>query len=64
MDFNGIEAKVLKARGDFLYQRIHEIVEQIWKKQELSNDWKRAMMVLVHKKGDKMNVQTIETLHC
>jgi hypothetical protein len=36
-----------------LLSAIHKLVNSIWKKEELPDQWKESIIVPIHKKGDK-----------
>jgi hypothetical protein len=36
-----------------LLSAIHKLINSVWNKEELSNQWKESIIVPVHKKGDK-----------
>ena len=42
---------------------LHSICQQIWKTQQWPQDWKRPVFILIPKKGNAKNVQTIAQLH-
>jgi hypothetical protein len=51
-----IPAELVKA-GSRIFARsrskIHELINSIWNKEELPEDWKDSRIVPVYKKGDK-----------
>jgi hypothetical protein len=50
---NEIPAELIKAWGRTIRNEIHELINSIWSKQELPEDWKRSISILIYKKGDK-----------
>jgi hypothetical protein len=48
-----IPAELIQARGDILLSAIHKLINSVWNKEELSDQWKKSINVPVHKKGDK-----------
>jgi sorting nexin-29 len=50
-----ILAKLIKAGGETLYSEIHRLICCIWNKEELSQQWKKSIIVPVYKKGDKID---------
>jgi hypothetical protein len=36
-----------------LRSEIHKLIKLIWYKEELPHQWKEAVVVLIHRKGDK-----------
>jgi hypothetical protein len=48
-----IPAELIKAGGETLYSEIHGFICCIWNKEELPQQWKESILVLIHKKGDK-----------
>jgi hypothetical protein len=36
-----------------LLSAIHKLINSIWNKEELPDQWKRSVIVPIHKKGDK-----------
>jgi hypothetical protein len=45
--------ELIQAGGDMLLSAIHKLINSIWNKEELPDQWKESIIVTVHKKGDK-----------
>jgi hypothetical protein len=51
---NGIPAELIQAGGELLLScKIHKLINSVWNKEELPDQWKESIIVPVHKKGDK-----------
>ena len=50
---DGIHAEILKAGGDPMATMIHRLIEKIWEKEQVPEDWRKAVIVPLFKKGDK-----------
>lgn len=50
---DGISSEMLKAGGIELASQLHKLIEDIWEKEEMPLDWEEAVIVPLHKKGDK-----------
>jgi hypothetical protein len=50
-----IPAEWIQAGGEILRSNIHKLINSIWNKEELPDQWKESIIVPVHKKGDKNN---------
>jgi len=48
-----ILAELIKAGGRTTCLEIHKLITSIWKKEELSEEWKESIIVPIPKKGDK-----------
>jgi hypothetical protein len=48
-----ILAELIQARGGIWLSAIHKLVNSVWNKEELSDQWKESIIVPVHQKGDK-----------
>ena len=42
---------------------IHEIINYVWKKEKLPEQWKESIIVPICKKGDKQTAAIIEAYH-
>ncbi|XP_063912017.1 golgin subfamily A member 6-like protein 22 [Zophobas morio] len=51
---NQITAELLKYGGEKLEEKIQKLLEQIWLQEHMPQDWNEAILIPVHKKGDKM----------
>jgi hypothetical protein len=49
-----ILAELIQAGGDvLLYREIYKLVNSVWNKEELPQQWKECIFVLIYKNGDK-----------
>jgi hypothetical protein len=48
-----IPAELIQACGEMLLSTIHKLINSVWNKEELLDQWKESVIVPVHKKGDK-----------
>jgi sorting nexin-29 len=46
-------AELIQTEGKILLSAIHKLINSVWNKEELPDQWKEAIIVPVHKKGDK-----------
>ncbi|KAL1448299.1 hypothetical protein WDU94_008926, partial [Cyamophila willieti] len=64
---DGISTEVLKAGGITLATKIHELILEIWENETLPEEWKEAIVIPIHKKGDKLdcnNYRGISLINC
>jgi hypothetical protein len=50
---NQIPAELIKAGGSKICSEIHKLINSIWNKEELPQQWKESIIVPVYKKSDK-----------
>jgi hypothetical protein len=48
-----VPVELIQAGGEMLLSAIHNLINSIWNKEELPDQWKESIIVRVHKKGDK-----------
>jgi hypothetical protein len=48
-----IPAEIIKAGGRIIRSEIHKYINSIWNEDELPEEWKESINLLLHKKGDK-----------
>jgi hypothetical protein len=48
-----ISAELIKAGSDTLMSVIHKLINSIWNKEVLPDQWKEPIIVSVHKNGNK-----------
>jgi hypothetical protein len=48
-----IPAELIKAGGRTFRSEIHKLINSIWNKEELPEQWKESIIVPIYKKGDK-----------
>jgi len=58
-----IPAEMIKARGTTICLEIHKLINSIWKKEKLLEEWKESFIVPIHKKGIKQIVLIIGAYH-
>jgi hypothetical protein len=45
-----IPAELIPARGDMLLSAIHKLVNSVWNKEEVPDQWNEFIIVPIHKK--------------
>jgi hypothetical protein len=50
-----IPAELIQAGGVTLESEICKLINSIWNKEELPDQWKESIIVSIHKKGDKID---------
>jgi hypothetical protein len=48
-----IPTELIRAGGELLQSEIHKLINSVWNKEELPDQWKESIIVPIHKKGDK-----------
>jgi hypothetical protein len=48
-----IPAELIQAGGELLMLEIHKLINSVWNKEELPDQFKESIIVPVHKKGNK-----------
>jgi hypothetical protein len=48
-----IPTELIQAGGEIFLSAIHKLINAVWNKEELPDQWKKSINVPVHKKGDK-----------
>jgi hypothetical protein len=50
-----ILAELIQAWGNELHSEIHKLINSVWSKEELPQQWKESIIVPVYEKGDKID---------
>jgi hypothetical protein len=58
-----ILAELIQAGGETLHSEIHELINSIWNKEELSEQWKESVILPVYRKSNKTDI-IIQACHC
>jgi hypothetical protein len=45
-----IPAELIQAGGEILFSVIHKLINSIWNKEELPDQWKESIIIPIHKK--------------
>jgi hypothetical protein len=48
-----IPAELIQAGDELVPSEIHKFINSVWNKEELPDQWKKSIIVPVHKNGDK-----------
>jgi uncharacterized protein with ParB-like and HNH nuclease domain len=48
-----IPAELIKARGRTINPEIHKLINSVWNKEELPEQWQESIVACINKKGDK-----------
>jgi hypothetical protein len=59
-----IPAKLIKEGGSKICSEILKLINSVWNKEELPEQWKKSITVPIYKTDDKTVVVIIETYHC
>jgi hypothetical protein len=51
-----IPAELIQAGGETLRSEIHKLINSIWNEEELSDQWKESIIVLIYKKNGKTDL--------
>jgi hypothetical protein len=54
-DVDQILAEVIQSGGNTLHFEIQKLINSIWNKKELPQQWKESIIVPIYKKGDKID---------
>ena len=60
---DGIPAELFQILKDDAVKVLHSISQQNWKTQSWPLDWKRSVFILIPKKGNAKDVQSMAQLH-
>jgi hypothetical protein len=63
-DSDQIPGELIQAGGEKLLSAIHKLINSVWNKEELPDQWKESVIVPIHKNGDKLTVIIIMGYHC
>jgi hypothetical protein len=58
-----ILAELIQAGSETLHREIHKLINSIWNKEELLEQWKESIIVPVYRKTDK-TVVIVDSYHC
>ena len=50
---DGIHLELIKYGGNKLLNRMYELVTQIWEEERIPEEWKKTIIVPIHKRGDR-----------
>ncbi|KAL4112678.1 hypothetical protein QTP88_016423 [Uroleucon formosanum] len=50
---NDIPAELIKYSGEEMHKVIFKICQRTWEEEQMPEDWKKALIIPIHKKGDK-----------
>lgn len=53
---DGLSCEVLKAGGSVLTKQLNKLIVQVWENEKVPEDWKKAILIPIHKKGDKVDL--------
>jgi hypothetical protein len=60
---NQISAKLIQEGGEILCSEIHKVINSMWNKEELPEQWKESIIAPIYKMGDKSDC-SIVGYHC
>jgi len=57
-----IPAELIKAGGRTIHSDIHKLINSIWNKKELPEQWKEPIIVPIYRKGDKTDCNSYTSI--
>jgi hypothetical protein len=54
-----ILVELIQAGGEILLSVIHKLINSVWNKEEMPDQWKESIIVPVHKEGDRTDCSII-----
>jgi hypothetical protein len=63
-DSDQIPAELIQAGGKILQSVIHKLINSVWNKDELGDQWKESIILPIHKCVIKLTVIIIVGYHC
>ena len=58
-----IPAEQIKARGRIIRSEIHKLINSVWNKEELHEQWQELIIAYINKKGDKTGISLLSTIY-
>jgi hypothetical protein len=62
--YDQILAELIQAGGEPLQSEIHKLINFIWNKEELPDQWKESVIAQIYRKDDKTDCSIIVGCHC
>jgi hypothetical protein len=59
-----IPAELIRAGGEILLSEIHKLINSVWNKEKLPDQWKESIIVPIKKRVIKLTVIIIVGYHC
>ena len=63
-DICGVSAEMLKGGGRAVNDWLHSLINLMWSEGEVPADWRKAVIVPIHKKRSKMLCNTYRGIAC
>jgi hypothetical protein len=59
-----ITAELIQGGGETLQSEIHKLINSIWSKEKLPDQWKEPIIIPADKKGDKTDCSNYRGIYC
>jgi hypothetical protein len=59
-----IPAELIQAGGEILLPAIHKLINSVWNKEKLPDQWKESIIVPIHNRVSKLTVLIIVGYQC
>ena len=61
---DGITAEVLRLGGESVVQWLKHLADHVWSEKAIPKDWKKSLVVPLHKKGTRNVCDNYLAFHC
>jgi len=59
---DGITGEMIKCGGDIVTKKLHRIINTAWKEGHTPSEWKKSILVILHKKGSALECNNYRTI--
>ena len=57
-----ITGEMIKGGGEIVAKELHKIINEVWKEGRTPEEWKKSILVILHKKGNTLECGNYRTI--